>query len=229
MLIFADKRIPDASLEKLAAFDELIPFETEGIVYESISGHPDVFMAQLEKQVIIAPNLPDFYKQKLREEKIDFTEGEFPVRKKHPETAGYNVVFKDNRLFHNFRYTDPSITKIAEDAELIHLNQAYTRCSLIALGNDRFISSDHGVERILQRYQFEVLYVDPAEIILPGQKHGFIGGCCGLHGNRIFFTGSLKHLRDGENVRSFCRDAAYEIIELSDAPLFDGGSILFVE
>lgn len=228
MIIVADKRIPIKAKKKLENFCDLILFETKGITYEAISGHPDIFFCKVNDQLIIAPNLPEKYKKKLQELNIPFVEGEEDVGKKYPETAKYNIVSTDKFLMHNFRYTDSAITDREGDLDLIHLNQGYSRCNLLPLKNNHFITSDEGVKRVILNYNLNVLHVSPEDIQLPGFKHGFFGGACGVNGNSVFILGSLTNYKDGEKVKSFLHSLEYEIVELFDGPLFDGGSILFL-
>jgi hypothetical protein len=121
---------------------------------------------------------------------------------------------------------DPEIVEAAGNREIIHVKQGYTRCNLIPLGNNRFITSDKGIEKTLLQYGLEVLYVDPDGILLPGFNHGFIGGTCGVWQNKLFFIGSLKYFPEGQKIKDFV--TGMEIIELYDGSLFDGGSILFI-
>jgi hypothetical protein len=228
MLIIADKRIPEEAQQKLKEYGELVLLETNGITYDAISGHPDIFICQVNNEVIVAPNLPDNYKKRLKESGVNFIEGEQKVGEKFPATASYNIVSTDKFLMHNFRYTDSSITDRSGDLDLIHLNQGYSRCNLLPLKNNAFITSDEGISRILTNYKLEHLYVSPEGIELPGFKHGFIGGACGVWDNKVFILGALKHFNEGEKIRAFLKNQGYEIIELSDGPLYDGGSILFI-
>jgi len=227
-LIVADRKIPENAKNRLKADGELVLFETKGITYEAISGHPDIFMCRVADQWVVAPNLPDQYLVLFSGLNIRFRTGEHPVGERYPETALYNVVCTDNHLMHNFRYTDSVITSLASDLDLVHLNQGYARCSLIALNNNRYITSDEGISRTLQQYGFEVLFVDPAGIQLPGFRNGFIGGTAGIRGEDIYFIGSLGQFHAGEKIRSFLEQDGYKIVELYDGPLFDGGGILFV-
>ena len=228
MIIIADKKIPKKAKEKLAHFGQLILLETEGITYNAISGHPDIFICKINDHLIIAPNLPENYKQTLRDLNVSFIEGEEPVGEKYPESAKYNVVVTEKFLMHNFRYTDSAITNREEDLDLIHLNQGYSRCNLLPLKNDHFITSDEGVKRVLQNHNLDVLYVNPENIQLPGFKHGFIGGACGVVDNSLFILGSLKNYKEGEKINDYLQSLNFKIIELFDGPLFDGGSILFL-
>jgi hypothetical protein len=177
--------------------------------------------------LIVAPNLPDTYKKILQKNSIPFIEGESAVGEKYPDTAKYNAACTDTYLIHNFRYTDSGITDQAGQLDLIHSGQGYTRCNLLVLKNGHFITSDAGISRVLQGYGLNNLFVNPSDILLPGMKHGFFGGACGVHENKVFILGNLDHFKDGKKVRDYLQFLSYEIVELYDGPLFDGGSILF--
>lgn len=228
MLIITDKRIPSQAKEKLSEYGEIIDFSTDGITYESISGHPDIFFCQVNDQLIVAPNLPDLYKDVIYKNSIPFIEGEMPVEKKYPGTSRYNIVATDKYLIHNFRYTDSIITNTGDDLELIHSGQGYTRCNLLPLRNDCFITSDQGINRVLNGFKLETFYIEPEEILLPGMKHGFFGGACGIYKDNVFIIGSLSKLKNGEALKTYFNNLNYQIVELYDGPLFDGGSIFFI-
>ncbi|MEN8224051.1 MAG: DUF6873 family GME fold protein [Bacteroidota bacterium] len=229
MLIIVDKKIPVEAKNNLEAYGQLMELETSGITYEAISGHPDIFFHQAAKQVIVAPNLPETYKQQLKEAGIDFVSGEQDVGDKYPASCAYNAVSTKSFLIHNFRNTDAIITSTLEDADLIHVDQGYTRCNLLALDDDHFISSDAGIGRVLERFEKECLYVSPEAIQLDGFKHGFFGGCCGVFNKKVFILGSLKHHPDGNRIKEYLEAKECNIIELFDGPLFDGGSILILD
>lgn len=228
-LLFIDKKMPAEAVENLSKYGETVKFSTTGLTYDPISGHPDVFFTKVSDQLIVAPNLPKKYKKLLQSKSIDFTEGELPVGEKYPESSRYNVVATEKFLFHNFRYTDSSITDAAGNRDLVHINQGYARCSLIPLGEKHFITSDRGIAKVLDYVPgIETLLVDPEGILLEGHRHGFIGGTAGIDGKRLIFTGSLDHFNDGQKIRDFVRPLGTAIIELYDGPLFDGGSILVI-
>ena len=228
MVILADNKIPQAAFEKLHEFGEVIQLETKGITYDAIAGHPDVFFCHVNAQWVVAPNLPERYFAILEERKINFMRGELPVGEKYPDSARYNAVSTEKNLFHNFRYTDSSITTLTADLDLVHISQGYSRCNLLPLGNDRFITSDEGIFRVLNNFKFDVLLVNPNGILLPGFKHGFIGGTAGIRDDKVFLIGNLDHFADGEKIRTYLDNAGYRIIELYNGPLFDGGSLLFL-
>ena len=228
MLIIVDQKIPKKAIENLSNYGSVMNLHTDGIVYDAISGHPDIFFSFIENQLVVAPNLPDIYFKKLEDQKILFVKGEAGVGQKYPASSKYNIVADEDFLIHNFRNTDSKIIQLAEDMDLIQVDQGYTRCNLISLGNKHYITSDKGVSRTLKRFDLKVLYVDPEGIQLPGYKNGFIGGCAGIHGKKIFFIGNLDHLKDSSELKAFIHSQGFEIIELYDGPLFDGGSLFFI-
>ncbi len=228
MLIVLDHKMPPEAKHKLREYGELLELQTSGITYEAISGHPDVFFHQMEEHLVLAPNLPEKYKAALRERNIPFTEGEQDVGEKYPASSAYNAVSIGKLLIHNFRNTDSMITRLADDADLIHVDQGYTRCNLLALDEQHFITSDEKIARVLKRFEKDCLYVPPQDILLPGFKHGFFGGCCGLWEDKLFLTGSLREYPEGDKLTAYLEDQGVEILELYPGPLFDVGSILFI-
>ncbi len=226
MLIITNNSLPQIAIDKLNSFGRVILFETENIVYPAISKHPDIFFCPMGDKLIVAPNLPEKYKNILINNEIFFEVGKNPLGQKYPKTALYNVVVTDNYIIGNQNIMDTSLLDFASNRKLIHVNQAYTRCNLLPLPKDRFITSDKGIFKQLENNNLDVLLVSPKGIVLEGFKNGFFGGCCGVFHNKIFITGSLNHFPEGEKVREFLKD--FEVIELYDGPLLDVGSFLFV-
>jgi len=227
MIIIADNRIPEQAKVALENYGEVLYLESHGITYPAIAGHPDIFLCQVNEQLIVAPNTPATLKEYLTKMSVLFINGESEVGEKYPQTAPYNAVVSDKFIIHNQNVTDSKIKELTVGKEFIHVNQAYTRCNLIPLENNRFITSDNGIEKTFLRHGFEVLFVNPNGIILSGFKNGFIGGTCGIFEDKIVFIGNLNHLPEGNKIQKFVSD--YEIIELYNGPLYDGGSLIFIE
>jgi hypothetical protein len=228
MLIIADKRLPEPAKKVLSQSGKLIEIESSGIVYDAISGHPDIFFCQCETKLLAAPNTSHIIIDQLIENNINWFHGRKTLLGKYPETAHYNAVVTENLLIHNLKITDPEILKISENKEHIHVEQGYTRCNLISLNERGFITSDKGIESVLANSGRNVFFVDPSEILLPGFKNGFFGGCCGIKGNQLFVAGSLLFLNNGDQIKAFAENCGFEIIELYDGPLIDGGGIFFL-
>ena len=227
MLIIADARLPLETLRKLRNWGNLFGFSSRGIVYDSISGHPDVFLCQTPDAVVVAPNAPDELKAALQLNRITTLEGSFEVGNRYPHSARYNAWVGDNLLVHKLTNTDSAIMQICHDFEHLNVAQAYTRCNLVEV-KGLFITSDKGIEKAISGIGREVFYIDPRCIVLPGQKNGFIGGCMGYWQHQLFLAGSVRHFPEGPNLKKALVSRNVQLVELYDGPLFDGGAIMFL-
>ncbi len=226
--IIASAEIPDEVKIKLSRYGHLIIFKTSGITYPSVSCHPDIFMCQINDMLVVAPNLPEEYFDLFRINKIPFILGDRPVGHEYPFTATYNAVITSNYLIHHSDITDSMILDISKTKKIIHVNQGYCRCNLLSLNEKSFITSDKGIFSALKKNKMNVDYFDPQTIILSGQKHGFLGGCCGVYDNNLFVIGSLKYYAEGDKLKLCLSKINFNIIELYDGPLIDKGSIFFL-
>lgn len=236
MLILVDNRIPAPVKDRLRSFGDLLEFGTSGITYAAISGHPDIFFCQTPFGLVVAPNTPAYYLEQLDAHQIQWFPGRFPVGEKYPRTSPYNAVVSQNVLIHALEYTDPVIRDMAFSIDsdsgstmLVNVKQGYTRCNLILLNTSTAITSDKGIEKVLKSRSFEVLFVSPESILLPGFANGFFGGCCGIHENQFFISGSLKYHPEGVIIRNYLQEYGISTIELYEGPLFDGGGIFFLK
>lgn len=228
MLILLDKKMPRAAKEKLAEYGELVEFATEGITYEAISGHPDIFFCPTPAGLIVAPNLPQEYFKILDQNHITYLKGSLPVDKEYPGSARYNSLLTRKYLIQNSAISEHIICDLNSNLDTISVKQGYVRCNLIALPNETFITSDRGIEKSMNQLNLEVLFVDPMCIKLDGFEQGFFGGACGLLDNNLFVCGSLNYLKEKAHIESFAVQAGVSIIELYDGKPVDVGTILFL-
>jgi hypothetical protein len=228
-LCVCDKRLPYEAKKTLSRYADLIEFATSGITYEAISGHPDIFFFKVKSSLIAAPNVPEEYLRMLDTKKIAYMRGTCPVGSAYPASAAYNAAVTENFLIHKTDITDPAILDACCDMEKLSVQQGYTRCNLLPLKGNSFITSDSGIYKSLLSRNLNVLYVKPDGILLPGFGNGFFGGACGVYRNTVFVAGSLKHYPHGRQAEDFLRSLKYDIVELYDGPLFDCGSLLMLE
>lgn len=228
MLIIIDARIPNDAIEKLQKYGEVFLLSSDNIVYDSISGHPDIFIHQMDELVIIAPNAPKELFEALKQSRIPFLKGKEKLGSKYPETSFYNAVSTKDFLIHRENHSTQCINKLNEKKKFIHVPQAYTRCNLLALPDASFITSDRGIEKALLEEGLEVYYFAPDDVILNGQDHGFLPGACGINKHQFFIVGSLNEYSDGERLKTILESKSLEIIELYEGRLIDGGGIFFL-
>ena len=229
MLTIHDARLPEPIIQTLRLSGRCIVFFTTNITYQAIAGHPDIFFCKTPNQWIIAPNLPKKYKEILSLNLIPYKEGKTNVGEKYPEAASYNAVVTNDYLIHRIDITEPEILNNCPNLNKINVNQGFTKCSLLALKNNYFITCDEGIYKTLIKNNINLLLLSSKEILLQGHEYGFLGGCCGIWKNNLFILGSLHNYIDASKLKKFTELLGYTIIELYDGPLFDGGTILFME
>ena len=229
MKIIVSSQIPLKAKKKLAQFGEVLFLDKQAFLYDSIASHPDIYFCQIENQLVVAPNIPNEWETWLLKNEVSYQKGISNLQEKYPQTAHYNAVVTSEFLIHNLKVTDASILEISKIRNEIHVNQAYTRCNLVPLNKDHFITSDKGIEKRLKLHLKKVLYIDPFQIRLAGQKNGFFGGCCGIFEDKLFLSGNLSSLRESKELINFTSSLSIEIIELSNEPMMDIGSVLFLK
>ncbi len=230
MLAIIDSRAPSeaiVNLKKHAA--AVFQFASDGITFNSISGHPDIFIYQDESSLVIAPNAPLALFEFLDEHNAAYILGEKNVGESFENSVLYNCISTADYLFHKSGFTDASIIKVNGGKEFINLPQAYTRCSLTHLGSNRYITSDKGIEKKLLAKELDCFYFSPEEISIIGHQHGFLGGTNGLYRNKLFFIGNINLHKQGKALRNYIENCGIEIVSLADSLLYDGGGILFID
>jgi len=229
MLIIIDSRMPQEAKTSLKEVGEVFELQSKDIVYESIQGHPDIFLLQMDELVIMAPNAPLDLKQIFQKHRIPFLKGKNKLGLKFPETVFYNAVSTSKYLIHNENYTDSCILHENDKKKFIKVKQAYTRCNLLHLNDGSFITSDRGIEKNLREKGLEVHYFSDDDVLLEGQDHGFIGGTMGVLHQSVYILGHLSFYKEGERLRDLISSKNMQIIELYKGPLIDGGGLFFLD
>lgn len=224
-LIIADKRIPLPAKNALRNMGELILLEESFSLYKSIAGHPDIFICPAGDQIIVSPDLAEGIILKFESYGYKVIRGSKPPGKTYPESARYNCTVTENLLIHNLKITDLTVVETLNKRKQVHVNQGYTRCNLISLSEDMFITSDRGIEKTLINEGKDILWVDPSPVLLKGQKHGFFPGCCGVLDDKLLICGSLDFHPQGMQVIDFIERAGLKVKELFKGKLTDVGSI----
>jgi signal recognition particle subunit SEC65 len=191
-----------------------------------VQGHPDMVLFSHGKKVIYEPRLEKIA-EILRYNGYECVKGETIKSSKYPKDIIYDACSIGKSII---RY-DGKIEKHIENlkAEFIRVKQGYVKCSIIPIDDKHIITSDKGIydKWVVGDKHACPLRVRPGYVKLPGYKTGFIGGASGIHKDKIFFTGSLKAHPDGDLIREFIEKRGKKVVELSDGPLYDAGSILF--
>ena len=229
MFAIIDSRSQNDVVNNLREYvEDLFEFETYGITRNSIAGHPDIFIYQDNNQLVIAPNAQAELFEFLNNHNITYVRGEGDVGGELYNSVQYNCLSTPDYVFHKSGYTDPAILEINKAKEFISLPQAYTRCSLVHLCENNYLTSDRGIERVLIGKGLSCFYFNPEEITIRDHDNGFIGGAVGIRGKRIFFNGNVELHADGQRLKEHLLNLGLEIVNLSDQYLYDGGCMFFV-
>ena len=228
MLIIVSKDIGREALKHLENYGKVVLFETQGITYSAIENHPDIYFCPYNKQIIAAPNTPSQIIAALNTFNVEVISGKKHIGKVYPQTAYYNAVISNQYLIHHLSFTDTVIKNSTQHLSHIHINQGYTRCNLLALPNNSFITSDKGIAKTLRENDIDTLYVNPESIYLRSFAHGFFGGCCGIAVPYFFINGSLKYFSEKDSIECYIDNAGLKLVELSRGRPEDIGSLFFV-
>jgi hypothetical protein len=227
MIIIASSHLPDEAAQVLRKLGRLLLLPPQQGVYESIATHPDIYFCHDGECLYVSPLISKSMLSQLGKIRIEI--GERAPGPVYPATALYNAVLSPTLLIHNLKVTDNTLLKASENRSKIHVSQAYTRCNLINLDDEHFITSDKGIEKALLKHSKKVCFINPSGVRLKGHKHGFFGGACGISGRTLFICGSLSRLDESELLSDFLSNAGWHLISLYNGPLLDLGSLLIIE
>lgn len=228
-IVLIDGRLPQPIIRELEKIAEPLLLPPQPGVYQPIAAHPDIFFCLMDTGLVHAPLIDTALLLRLREKRIQLVAGSKMPGNPYPVSVPYNAVVTSDFLIHCLTATDPTIIQQSGRRRFINVRQGYTRCNLLPLPANRFITSDKGIEKKLKAEGLEVFYHPPFDILLPGLRHGFIGGCAGVISEKVVFTGCPA---DGEIRRSmgvFIENAGMQVVYLAQSPLLDAGSLLFIE
>ena len=230
-LVIVDGRIDDEIYNNLLKLNlKVIKTMKCEEVDESISYHPDIVMHPLNhRTLVIAPNVFDYYEEKLHGMGIKLIKGEKTLSMQYPDDIAYNVGRLSGIGIHNFKHTDEKLKYYLkkEALDLINVNQGYTKCSLAVLDDHTAITSDYPMYRTLTDLGFKILLIQPGSILLKGQNYGFIGGTSGsLPENKFMLSGSLNFHPDKDEILKFISEMGKELILLSKKEIVDIGTII---
>lgn len=188
---------------------------TSGIVAETLSDHPDMFMCKMG-----AGDGAEIFSY--------FAQNDICIGDVYPHDVAMNAACTGRYFIHNLKQTAPQLLSRAEQLGMILVNvrQGYAKCSTVIVDEDSVITYDHGIAKACEAAGLDVLTVSPGHVLLPGYDTGFIGGASGRIGSTIVFNGDLTAHLDFSSIVSFIEERGLSVKWFSEWPLTDIGSIL---
>ncbi len=186
--------------------------------------HSDLFVhITPEKSVFIAENACDYLK--------DFPETiiiDKPVGSEYPFDVPLNCVCIGSNLFCNKYTVSRVILTYYKDLNynIIHVNQGYTKCSVVPLG-DSLITDDDSIAIAAEKNSISCLKVSKGNVSLKGFSYGFIGGAAGVCYNTVYWNGDITLHPECDKLLDFISLHGFRSVNLTDVDLNDIGSLFF--
>lgn len=228
--VIIDKNAPYEVFTKLKALNitPILSAEIPNII-SGVSTHPDMQIHPLEDNLFVCePTVYDYYKKMLEPYNIEIIKGTSMLKSTYPHDIAYNVSKIGKTIVHNTKFTEKTILNyyIKNKYRIINVKQGYSNCSICKVSENKIITDDRGIAKVLKISGFDVL-ITSGEIQLDGAKNGLIGGCCGFLGkNVIGFCGDIQNYEYGNEIISFLSKNEIYIIKLCKQKLVDIGSII---
>ena len=193
-------------------------------VDERTSYHTDLSLCVLGDTIVCAPSL---YNRIGNIEGFILIKGDTEPCEPYPNDIPYNVAVVGKYVFCRKAGTDKKLLSVAEEKgyEIINVNQGYSRCSSLPIGQAGLITSDPSVSRAAKDFGIDVLKVSNDGVLLDGFPNGFIGGTAGCVDNNVIFFGDISKHCDYNKIKEFC-DTKEFIVHFTAEPLRDFGSLL---
>ena len=184
-------------------------------VSQGIDCHPDIYMVKLGTSP----------------ESLVFQGDPSLLGQEYPADVPYNAVVTGKYLICNIRTVSPAVIEAAKtlypDIHIVHVAQGYTKCNIVVVDDDHFITEDEGIFRKLSKIDgIHCLLLNSGYVDLPGYKRGFIGGASGRIGDEVWFNGDLSLHPDCDKMTELITDCGLTVCSITDRPLKDIGSII---
>ena len=235
MFIIVDHRIKSSSLSSLKALGfEPILMPSLPLLQQGVSAHADmlIFMGlgklfchrsyYADKKVLID--------RIVGISGLDLIISDEILSSDYPHDVLFNAALIGRRLVCNKKTISRHILKAAEESgcTVINVSQGYTKCSVCAVSDNAIITADKVIASACEVESIDVLLIDEGHVSLPPYNSGFIGGTCGVHGDNVYFCGTLDTHPDAGRIKEFCKKHQKNTVSLSNGELQDVGSLFFI-
>ncbi len=234
------KKTTIALIDYRASIDVIKLLENRGLqiiktikcseIDEPVDGHPDMVVHPIDTETLLAaPNVFDYYCEIFKEHGIKVIKGEKYLSKTYPDNIAYNVARIKDFALHNLKYTDEVLRYHLEKTgvKFEHVNQGYTKCSTVCVGNNAAITSDIAIHNKLNSLNIKNFFIESKHIHLEGYNCGFIGGCLGaIDENTFLITGKLEEVSIRKKLKDFINNEGFDLVEGSDDRPVDLGTVI---
>lgn len=150
------------------------------------------------------------------------------ISSSYPEDILYNALKINNNIFVHRTHTSNLIISTEKDCSPVICKQGYIACSTLVVDDGNVIVSDDNLEKIYKEHGITVTKISVGGIDLHPYDYGFIGGCCGVHDNTVYFCGNIDLHPDADIIKAKILSLNKNYINLYNGSLKDIGSIKFI-
>lgn len=235
MLAITNHTFPREAEEALARFGHrTLRLPTHPNLPAPVASHPDMLLFFAPDTIFCTES---YYKIAARElGEISLVYGA-PIRyiekeyeNEYPRDVLLNALPLGKHLFCNTKTIAQEL--LALEFEPCHVNQGYTKCSALPLGDRALITADASIASCAKEKGVDVLEIQEGYVSLSGYDYGFIGGCASFAPrggiNTVFFCGDLSHHPDYNQIKCFFTKYNCDMICLSNFDLCDIGTIFMI-
>lgn len=232
MVAVIDDRMPCSAKARLKEICEVIELPPFSALDARVASHPDMLMFALDGKLFVCEQYYGEAKGSI-DKIIQAADLELMLTNdllgaQYPNDVRFNAFIINGAMIGNTTNISQEIRDYASGIGIVQasVKQGYAKCSTVVL-DGAVISADNGICKAASELGIEALSVSAGGVELDGYDCGFIGGASGVCGKQVFFCGDITKHKDFESISAFCAAHGYEVISLSDEPLYDVGTILF--
>jgi len=232
-LVVTDNRIDKKCERSLRARGfELVKLPSFSLLQKPVSAHPDMLFFTAKGRLVCHR---DYFSAAEREilqianaSGLSIFISDEDMGAEYPEDVLFNAAAIGDKLICRRDTVSNPVAELYPEDKIINVRQGYAKCSVCAVNDNAIITADPSIAGAAEKNGIDVLPISRGGVRLNGYDCGFIGGASGCDGENVYFCGNIDLHPDGERIRDFCERQGRKAISLSDDPLYDYGTLIFI-
>ena len=232
--VIIDSRAPSAVKSSLINMGfSLIQMPPSPALQAPVSAHPDMLLFIADKKVFCHSNYQRIAKaefEEIADAGYEIVTTKENIKSEYPHDILFNALSLDRHIYGKLENISELIRTDAEKRGIAmrSVKQGYAKCSVAKVDERAAITSDASLYKAIKADGYDALLISAGHIGISEYDTGFIGGCSGCDGDRVYFSGNIEFHPDAEAIKEFCAAHGMKVISLSNEPLFDIGSLFFI-
>ena len=232
--VIIDKRTPEAVKASLTQMGlSLIQMPPHPALPAPVAAHPDMLLFIADRKVFCHADYKKIAKTEFEEiaaAGYEIVTTNECIGCEYPRDILFNALHLGEHIYGKADTISELIKEyaISSNITLRAVKQGYAKCSVCKVGERAAITADTSLYKAMNADGYDVLLISAGHIGITEYDTGFIGGCSGCDGERVYFSGNIALHPDGAAITRFCEERGIRAVSLSNEPLFDVGSLFFI-